>query len=276
MLYRTSVPRPPLAGLVDHLWSFEGASSQRKERILPSGTIELVVNLRENEVRVEDPGRPGGSRRFSGTVVSGTYSRPFVIDARQHESMLGVHFRPGGAFPFLGVPASELFDSHVDLTCLWGDSALALRERLGSVQTVLERFRIVEGVLASRLRTGPERHRAVPAALHLFARGGKGLRSRDVAREVGLCQRRFIQVFRSEVGLPPKLFSRLQRFQRARALARRAPRPDWAELALSCGYFDQAHLIHEFREFAGVTPSDSLRLDPEDARLKAGHILLDG
>jgi AraC-like DNA-binding protein len=276
MLYRTSIPRPPLSGLVDYLWSFEGAHTERKERILPSGTMELVVNLRENEVRVHDPTEPERVRTFSGAVVSGAYSRLFVVDAMQHESMLGVHFKPGGAFPFLGGPASELNDAHVDLTCLWGDSALELRERLCAAETARERFRIVEAVLASRLRRGRKLHLAVPAALHLLTAAPGGILVRDVAREVGLCQRHFIQVFRSQVGLSPKLFARLQRFQWARKLAKQAPRPDWADLALTCGYFDQAHLIHEFREFSGLTPLDTLRLDAEDERLKAYHILLDG
>ncbi len=275
MPYRTHVPGPPLSGLVDYFWSFEGAHTERKERILPSGTMELVVNLRENEVRVHDPAQPERCQRFSGAVVSGAYSRLFVVDAMQHESILGVHFKPGGAFPFLGAPASELTDAHVNLACLWGDSALELRERLCAVETPRERFRIVESVLASRLPRGRKHHLAVPVALHLFAAAREGIPVREVAREVGLCQRRFIQVFRSQVGLAPKLFSRLLRFQRARKLAKHAPRLDWADLALTCGYFDQAHLIHEFREFAGVTPADCLRLDSEGERLKANHILLD-
>jgi AraC-like DNA-binding protein len=274
MLYSTHNPGPPLAEFVECVWLFEGAHTARKERILPSGTMELVVNLREDEVRVHDPTRPERCRRFSGAVISGTYSSAFVVDAMQHESMLGVHFKPGGAFPFLGALASELTDAHADLSCLWGDTALELRERLCEARTPRERFRVVEEVLATRLRRGRKHHLSVRMALDRFAAAREGISVRDVAREVGLCQRRFIQVFTSEVGLAPKLFSRVLRFQRARRLAKQVERVDWARLALSCGYFDQAHLINEFREFTGLSPTNYLRLDCEDERLKANHVPL--
>ena len=84
-------------------------------------------------------------------------------------------------------------------------------------------------------------------------------RVRDVARRVGLSQRRFIQVFAAEVGLTPKLYGRVRRFQRALALVKGVPAPGWAQLAVECGYFDQSHLIHDFRAFAGLTPEEYLR-----------------
>jgi transcriptional regulator GlxA family with amidase domain len=99
----------------------------------------------------------------------------------------------------------------------------------------------------------------VPVALEAFERNGPDVRVRDVARRVGLSQRRFIQVFAAEVGLTPKLYARVKRFQRARALVRGTAPPDWAQLAVECGYFDQAHLIRDFRAFAGLTPEEYLR-----------------
>ena len=133
MFYLTYAPRPPINEFVDYFWLFEGGQTARKERIVPSGTIELVINLRDDEIRIYDREQPEKHRRFSGAVLSGTYSRIFVVDAMQHESMLGVHFKPGGAFPFLGALASELSDAHANLADLWGRPALELRERLCTV-----------------------------------------------------------------------------------------------------------------------------------------------
>jgi AraC-like DNA-binding protein len=82
---------------------------------------------------------------------------------------------------------------------------------------------------------------------------------RDVARRVDLSQRRFIHVFTSAMGLTPKRYHRIRRFQRARRQARYTPSPDWADVALECGYFDQSHLIHDFREFAGFSPVEFQR-----------------
>src|SRR5262249_50200769 len=139
MVYLIHTPGPPIGEFVDYFWLFEGGQTARTERIVPSGTIELVVNLRDDEVRIHDRERPGQYTRYSGAVLSGTYSTFFIIDAMQHESMFGVHFKPGGAFPFLGAPANELTDAHADLAHLWGQSALELRERMCAVRTYRER-----------------------------------------------------------------------------------------------------------------------------------------
>ena len=279
-------PGPPLSDFVDCFWLATNAQASRKERILPSGTIELVVNLRDDEVRIYDPAQLERYRQYSGFVLSGTYSRPFACDATQHASMFGVHFKPGGAFPFLGARASDLTDTHADLEDLWGRSALDLREELGEAKTPGKRFRIVEEVLIARLRRSPKCHPAIPIALHLFGSAGTGVTVLNAAREVGVSKRHFIQLFNAEVGVTPKLFCRLLRFQRARVLAQqfgsvrgdRIERTlipsvlDWAELATTCGYFDQSHLINDFEEFSGLSPTQYLRQHQPDARLKDNHV----
>lgn len=270
--YLTYVPGPPINEFVDYFWLFEGGQTARKERILPSATSELVVNLRADDVRIHDRKQPEQYTRFSGAVISGAYSRVFICDAMQHESMLGVHFKPGGAFPFLGTLASELSDAHADLVDLWGQSALELRERLCAVSTHRERFQVTEEVLTWRLRHSRKGHPAVATALHLLGPAGIGASVRDVAREVGICQRRFSQVFAAQVGLRPKLFSRILRFERARTLADQIKRLDWAQLASTCGYFDQSHLINDFQEFSGLSPTDYLRRHQPDGHLKSHHV----
>src|SRR4030095_16092959 len=101
MVYLTFIPGLPLSEFGDYFWLFDGGQAPRKERIVPSGTSELVINLRDDEIRIHHPAH-SKHRRLSGAVLSGTYSSILVVDARQHESMIGVHFKPGGAFPFLG------------------------------------------------------------------------------------------------------------------------------------------------------------------------------
>lgn len=272
MLYLTHSPRGPLAEFIDHFWLLSGAQVPRQERILPGGTMELVVNLRENEMRIYDPAR---CRRFSGAVLSGTYARPFACDALQHESIVGVHFRPGGTVAFLDEAANELADAHADLADLCGRSADELRERLCEVKTPPERFRILEAFLMARLhRRAPKFHPAVAAALHMFGPAGTGASVRNVVRSVGLCERRFIQVFNTHVGVTPKLFCRLLRFQRARALAQQVEKIDWSQLASSCGYFDQSHLIHDFQEFSSSSPTEYLRQIRSEDWLKDSHVAL--
>lgn len=128
---------------------------------------------------------------------------------------------------------------------------------------------MLEQTLAARLDRTTGRHGAVPVALDAFEQTGTSVRVRDVARRVGLSQRRFIQVFAAEVGLTPKLYGRVRRFQRVLALVGGVPTPDWARVAVESGYFDQSHLIRDFRAFAGLTPEEYQYF----RRLQSEHVL---
>src|SRR5215813_11668885 len=250
-------PEPPLSQFVDNFWLFEGHNPDHKtERILPTGTLELAINLRQNELRFSDSECPDNCYQLSGAVVSGASGRSFTPDASEEVFIIGVHFKPGGAFPFLGLPADEVADTHVDLETLWGPSARRLRERLCEARTSAERFQSVQDALLSRLCHGVEQHYAVSAALEMFVKNQAGPRVREAAKYLGLSQRRFIQVFKAEVGLTPKLFSRIQRFQQSRTFIQHNPSINWADLAVDFGYFDQSHFIREFLEFSGLSPTD--------------------
>jgi AraC-like DNA-binding protein len=252
-------PKPPLSKFVDNFWLYEGRAAEPKiERILPTGTLELAINLRQNELSFFDSKHPENGSRHSGAVVSGAHGSSFAPGAEKEAFIIGVHFKPGGAFPFLGLPAGELADTHVDLDALWGPLAGRLRERLCEARTSAERFCLLEEALLGRLRHGAEQHYAVSSALELFGKNQAGTTVREAAKYLGLSQRRFIQVFKAEVGITPKLFSRIQRFQQTRLFIERTPSPNWASLALDLGYFDQSHFIREFLEFAGLRPTDYL------------------
>jgi len=269
MLYRSHIPSAPLGHFVERFWFHSGAPSDVRARILPSGTIELVINLSDDEIRFFDPSQSDEPLRFTGAVVSGAYGR--YIDPQVHDSVLGVHFKPGGATPFLGVPAGELADSHVELESLWGPAAGELRSRIYEAATPEAKFALLEAALLARLHRAPERHPAVPAALKALALPDEAVRVREVARDLGLCQRRFIQVFTSSVGLTPKRYQRVCRFHRARELVRHTVSPDWARVAAECGYFDQSHLIRDFRQFTGFSPGEFNRAQSE--RLLSSHVV---
>ena len=244
MIYRRHVPCPALSEFIELLWLFENAApSHVSERVLPTGTVELVINLRE------------GTGSFD-SVAAGPHSRFFVLDTSRPSSLIGIHFKPGGAFPFLALPVDELRNRHVSLEALWGGRATELRERLLATEGAEARLLLLERALLSLLQRPHSRHAAVSHALAAFRRGPR--RVADVVDETGLSPRRFIRLFSDEVGLTPKSFCRIRRFQRTVALLHRAQAVDWAETALACGYSDQSHLIHDFQDFAGLSPTTYL------------------
>jgi AraC-like DNA-binding protein len=251
--YVARPPGAPLAKFVEYLWASQGAPAHAKERVVPTGTLELCVGLVEGEGCIYDAA--GRERPVSGALVAGAYRRPFTFDTRQNASVVGVHFRPGWAGVVLGVPPGELTDQHVDLEALWGRRARELRERLCAATTTHDRFAILEAELASRLDQR-HAHPVVRYALDRLAR--PQVRVGDIAKSASLSQRRLIELFSSAVGLTPKRFGRVLRFQRATTLARKGAL-DWTRVAYECGYYDQAHLIRDFRDLADVTPSDLMR-----------------
>src|SRR5262249_10961269 len=244
-------PGPPLDEYVDRFWLCSDTPPHPRERILPNGTVQLVINLSDDEIRIFDASHSARPRRYSGAAVSGPYSNYFVIDPLVHASIIGVYFRPGRAVPVLGGPASDLADAHVDLQPAGGRPPAELRERRCPAAAPAKRFAGLEEVLLGRLRRSPPLHGAIPVALDALEQADAGVKVRELARRVGLSQRRFIQLFTAEVGLTPKLYGRVRRFQRARELVRNATEPDWAAGAAACGFFDPSHLIRDFRGVYG-------------------------
>jgi AraC-like DNA-binding protein len=261
MEYIGRTPSPPLDAFIERIWYCAGAPPHARERVLPGGgTVDLVVNLAEDEIRICEPDSRGSVRACSGAIVRGTSTRSFMIDPRLRSSMVGVHFRPGGAFPFLGISPSEIVDAHVQLDDLWGYDGRNLREQLLAVGSSSERFRLVEAALLQRLRRARPGHPAARAGVEALRAGGNAVRVAEVATGVGLSRRRFVEVFEREVGLTPKLYARLQRFHRVKQhLAVHGGPPCWATFALTSGYFDQSHMIREFVEFSAMSPAAYLR-----------------
>jgi AraC-like DNA-binding protein len=259
---------PALAPFVESLWYFTADFAHARERILPTGTMQLLVNLHEDELRSYHGEGLVHVQRIRGAAISGAYARSFGIDTDEQRHIAGVHFRPGGAFPFFAAPGDALRGDHVELDRLWGRDGALLRERLLEAPTPLAALRTLEALLLERLVRPLEVDKLVEFAVGALDRGASVGR---VTARLGMTPRRFIRHFEGVVGLTPKRFARVRRF--ARVLdALEVGRPvDWSGLAVSCGYFDQAHLIHDFREFSGASPTH-YRPRSEEGRY---HALID-
>jgi AraC-like DNA-binding protein len=254
------VHRPgfPLGGFVDCFWHFDGyAASHARERALPTGTVELVVNLQEDRIRVFLADDDFEGQRLRGSVVCGPQSGYFVLEPSQQTSVVGIHFRPGGAAPFLGAPAGEFTDRHLGLDDVWGAAqARELRERLVEARSSDAMFVVLERALLDRLRRPLLLHPAVAYALGQLTARPAISRIGDVQDETGYGAKRFIELFRNAVGLTPKVYCRIMRFQGVIERLARGHRVEWAVVALDGGYCDQSHLNREFRVLSGVTPSE--------------------
>ena len=251
VFFRHYVPMKPLSEFVGLFWYWRGHDvSYSKERILPMGTAELVIDL--------------GSGRTAGGGISGPQSESFIIERTAQDELLGIHFNLGGAFPFLEFPFGDLHGLHITLADLWGERrASRLLCLLHEARTVEMKFQVLEKWLMQVASRPLKHHPAVSFAMREFQSDPGLLSSAAVAETVNLSQRRFIQMFRDEVGLTPKLFCRVQRFQEVIRMIEKRDMVDWVDIALSCGYFDQSHFNHDFREFSGLSPTTYLELRTE-------------
>lgn len=244
-------PRDPrLARLVGCLWCGRREAVDGMERVLPTGGLQLVIDL-EN---------------YGCATVVGPATRFALVRSKDMRHTAGIAFLVGGSRPVLGVPAAELRDAAVDLAALTGAAAAErLRTRLAAMADMPERaLDRLEAFALGRLAEGPYRgdtgagitpdhapDSAVAAALHMLA---AGMPVAETVEATGLTRATLVRRFASEVGLSPKQWAGLARLQRAtQALAEGRPR--LAELALDCGFADQAHFTRAFTAYAGVPPS---------------------
>ena len=271
MLLRLHRPGPPLGRFVELVTYFEGFDpGHTKEKLLPDGAVEIIVDLTDRPKRLFDREDHSRGTDFHGAWISGMRKDWIVIEAAPGASMAVIRFRPGGAFPFLGFSVEGITGTVDQLDVVLGQATRSLRERVLAASGVAAKMAAVEGWLVERAGDALEPHPVVEyLAGRLFAPAG--IRIRDVVDEIGYSQRHLLGLFRRWVGLTPKQYGRIRRFQQvlstvSRQAGPRCPEeaamlaspargePDWAELALSHGYYDQSHLSRDFREFSGMSP----------------------
>jgi len=246
-VYREHRPHVALAPFVDRLWTRSAAAGPAPpRRILPDGCIDILVDL------------AGGGR----VSAIGTMTRPLVVDGGVAALQVAVRFRPAGAVPFLGVAADALTDRRVDGDDL--DRLGWLRgEPLGEASDVDEAVRALERMLLARLAGVPRPDARIAHAVTALA-AAEAPSVDAVARALGWSRQHLRRTFIAQVGVGPKEFARVARLQRAVDRLQRGRRGDGARVAADLGYFDQAHMAHDFRALAGVTPAE--------ARSSAGSI----
>src|ERR1700733_14749876 len=246
-------PAPPLDRYIECFWwSHREEPQDGSEHMLPSGGAQLLFALHETPILCR-PCTAENSSAWSGSIVHGPQSSYYVAGPKPRGGTVGVSFRPGAAGAVLGASMAELADRHVALEAIWGSRGVDLRHRLMSAADPNAMFRILEQSLSARIHRPLLIHPAVAQAL--ASRPGDSARVAEVQQASGYSPRHFISLFRSAVGLNPKHYYRIRRFNSTVRSMAAGGRLGLGAIAAAAGYSDQAHLTREFREFAGVTPT---------------------
>jgi AraC-like DNA-binding protein len=252
MRYRELKPTPPLRPFIECFWTLEGDGfddGSSPERILPDGCVELILNFGDRFLQHTGGERTHQPRNF----IVGQMTGPILISATGAVQLLGIRFQPGGTRPFLDVPAHEITDKVGELGGLSGGFERGLLDTCARAEKLDQKIAAVDAWLVSRLGE----NRFDPHLLALAARviDCRGLVSVDqLAENAGVSSRQLERRFLQDVGIGPKLLARIVRFQQVfRAVGQ--SNPAWSEVAVECGYYDQAHLIRDFNQFAQQTPA---------------------
>jgi AraC-like DNA-binding protein len=265
MIYTEFPPSPALSRYVDCFWWMEsksGVESSHPETICPDGRVELIFNCADRFRRYHSSGIVETQPQ---SIVTGQISEAVTIEPTGPVRLFGIRFRPDGAYPIFRFAQSEITDKIVELGEVWGSIARSLEARVFEASTNLARVAIVERVLIENLRTDLFDHLLNRAVAKIIAVEGN-ISIDSVSRYAGMSGRQLERKFHTRIGLSPKGFAQIIRFQKVLRLIDHEKSPRWAGIAVDCGFFDQSHLIRDFSRFSGRDPAGFLGHSREIAK----------
>jgi AraC-like DNA-binding protein len=260
MDYLELPPPPPFDQLVHRFWFLRGNGGAEPQTIVPDGRVEIVFHLGEPFAQLDETGRPTPQPR---AIAAGQLTGPLRLLPRPGAEVVGIRLCTGAARRFLRVPQHELTGRILPLRDLARGLEPQVLDALRPPADLPTRLERLIGVLGHHLADqGPSPIDAAVACLE----SGRLQTVAELASAVGLTPRTLQRRFLEEVGMEPTLLRRILRFRTAFSLLERLPPGRWSRVAPRTGYFDQAHLIREFRRFAGAPPSVFFGAGPELAR----------
>jgi AraC-like DNA-binding protein len=247
--YWEFAPAAELKPYVRCYWTLRSAAPIESEPVLPDGRFELVFHLGDPFVQIRD-----GSRAIQpDSALVADLRKPVTIQPSGRADVLGVRFHAGGAYPFFRAPLRELEGEVRPLSDAWSATAERVRSRLGETGDDRARIAVLDRELLRRLHDAHSADRDFDRLVAVLRRSDGHCEIPRLAAAAGVSVRQLERRFLSRVGVSPKVFARLLRFRRVVHHIRLSP-SSWLDPSLDLGFFDQSHLIHDFREFAGMTP----------------------
>lgn len=230
MNYTEILPDKNLRPFIECYWLHSNDFSP--QIVLPDGCIDIVFNI--------------GTEGF----VVGTMTTPLIVPVS--ENFVGVRFRSGKALMFLNFDASELTDQKTELHNIAGNDGSLLTEKLFDAKDLKKKIEILNANLSSWFKE--ETNARVDYVIQKIIESQGNISINRICDSLGLTRQHLARLFRQYVGIGPKQFARVIRFQTLLKNVRHSSKINWADEAVMLGYYDQAHLISDFREFSGTSP----------------------
>lgn len=255
MQYRETLPSPKLRPFIKCFWSLEQTpleAAGSREPVLPDGCFEIVFNLADrfrkfnSEEDIELQPR---------TLVAGQMTRSIVIGPSGDVNLFGVRFQPTGAYPFFGFPMAEMTNRIASLDELLANGSANLAEQIAACSRFESRIAVFEKALLKKLECVPVFDNKLKCVISSVSSEPECMTVSKIAAKFGWSERSLERAFKKRVGVSPKMFSRICRFSGIVHLLESNGPAKLLQYAHDFGYYDQAHMINEFRGFAGESPT---------------------
>ncbi|WP_026473740.1 helix-turn-helix domain-containing protein [Alkaliflexus imshenetskii] len=258
-MQRIFYPSSELAPFIRYYWTLDVCSPSglsHVQRIIPTGCPELLFYLRNEPVYHRN-----GKTESANAYLCGQQTDFYDVEVNGTNEMVSVVFQPWGIRSFFDFPAVELWNQSVPLELILKDESAEIEDRLSSSKSRVEQIGIIESWLLRRLDDKPRHNiRRLSAAMHKLSKTD-GLATVDEMASVSCLSRKQMErVFADVVGLLPKRYLRIIRLQRSLHQFQESPRLSITEVAIDSGYYDQSHMIDEYKKFTGYTPGELLNI----------------
>lgn len=260
MIYEMHIPKLPLGRFIECIIYFEEVTFEHTvDRLLPNGDTEILIDLNDTPQYVYDNDTLKEIQACHNVWASGLRTEPITIPSGNGSKMMVIMCKKGMAYPFFPFPMDEISDCVVDADLIWGMTFARLRERLLDAGSIAEMFTRAEEFLVKNFLNSVVVNPCVEYAMAEILRQPDHLNLGRMSSKIGYSQKHFIGMFKKHVGVTPKAYLKIMRFQKAIAEIERAGKISWTALSQDCGFYDQAHFINDFKLFSGFTPEHYLR-----------------
>jgi AraC-like DNA-binding protein len=255
MIYEVHVPKGVLAKYIDNIVFFEGYTAQHKaDKLLPDGGIYMIINMLEKPEKLYKDEHLKKFEEFTGCFISGQHKNFIFIEA-EHSSNMAIKFKLGGAAPFFNFPISHLNNKVQQLEPILGKEIENVRKEIINEKDISKKFELIENYFLKTIRKEYEKNLAFMEVLEFLATSPHLANISQLSDKMNVSQKHLITLFNKQVGLTPKALARIFRFQKVILQLEEKEKTDWLQIAIDCGYYDQAHFVKDFYSFSGIRPT---------------------
>lgn len=256
MIFERHIPKFPLNQFIECFIYYEAPMTIQNtiDRFLPDGNVEILIDMNDAPQYIYDNTTLKEIQACQHVWASGVRTEAISIPSGRGASMMVIAFKHGMAYPFFPVPMNEISDCVVDADLLWGPDFGILRERILEKRHSPSKFQIVEDFLIKKFHSKMILNPCVEYAIGAIVDQPDQIKLGNLNQKIGYSQKHFIDLFKRHVGIAPKAYLKIMRFQKAVNEIGRQKEVDWTGVSLDCGFYDQSHFINDFKLFSGFTP----------------------